>query len=300
LPELPEVETVRRGLEPQLVGRRLVRVEQRRPDLRFPLPERFAERVAGRRVETLRRRAKYLIADLDSGESLVMHLGMTGRFTIVPGKVLAKANGATLKPGAFTREVAEALKHDHIVFHTDDGTVVTYNDARRFGFMLLVGAAELEAHPLFAGLGPEPLGNELNAHQLATRAAGRTSDLKAFLMDQRNVAGLGNIYVCEALFRACLSPRRPASSLATSRAAPTSRAERLVPAIVSVLNDAIAAGGSSLRDYRQANGELGYFQHTFKVYGREGEPCTREGCSGTVRRIVQAGRSTFYCPSCQR
>lgn len=308
MPELPEVETVRRGLEPEMVGRRLVRVEQRRPDLRFPLPDKFAERLGGRRVEALRRRAKYLIAELEGDESLIMHLGMSGRFTISPGSKSQAAKAATAavngapqnQPGAFARDIAPAAKHDHIVFHTDHGAVVTYNDARRFGFMLLIAANEFEAHPLFAGLGPEPLGNELNADHLASRAHGRTVDLKAFLMDQRNVAGLGNIYVCEALYRAGLSPRRPASGLATKKAGPTSRADRLVPAIVSVLNDAIAAGGSSLRDYRQASGELGYFQHAFAVYGREGEPCARPGCSGTIRRITQAGRSTFYCPACQR
>lgn len=302
MPELPEVETVRRGLEPEIVGRRLVRVEQRRPDLRFPLPEKFAERLAGRRVEALRRRAKYLVAELEGDESLIMHLGMSGRFTISPGAKapVTAANGAQDQPGVFAREIAPAAKHDHVVFHTDHGAVVTYNDARRFGFMLLIAASEFDAHPLFAGLGPEPLGNELNAHYLASRALGRTIDLKAFLMDQRNIAGLGNIYVCEALYRAGLSPRRPASSLATKKSAPTSRADRLVPAVVSVLNDAIAAGGSSLRDYRQATGELGYFQHTFAVYGREGESCARPGCTGTIRRITQAGRSTFYCPACQR
>lgn len=298
MPELPEVETVRRGLEPELVGRRLAHVEQRRPDLRFPLPERFAERLTGRRITALRRRAKYLMAALDDDEILVMHLGMSGRFTIAPAPVAV--NGAPLQPGVFTHDITPAAKHDHIVFHTDHGATVTYNDARRFGFMLLVGAAEFETHPLFAALGPEPLGNALNAPYLAARASGRTTDLKAFLMDQRNIAGLGNIYVCEALFRAGLSPTRIASSLATKTSAPTVRAERLVPAVVSVLNDAIAAGGSSLRDYRQASGELGYFQHTFAVYGREGEPCIKPDCTGTVRRITQAGRSTFYCSSCQR
>lgn len=299
LPELPEVETVRRGLEPELVGRRLVRVEQRRPDLRFPLPERFAERLAGRRITALRRRAKYLIAEIDTDEMLVMHLGMTGRFTIARGSA-GFANGMALAPDVLTHELAPAARHDHIVFYTDHGAVVTYNDARRFGFMLLVGAAEIASHPLFAALGPEPLGNALNAPYLASRASGRTTDLKAFLMDQRNIAGLGNIYVCEALYRAGLSPTRSASSLATRTSAPTIRAERLVPAIVGVLNDAIAAGGSSLRDYRQASGELGYFQHTFAVYGREGEPCVKPDCTGTIRRITQAGRSTFYCPRCQR
>lgn len=299
MPELPEVETVRRGLEPELVGRRLVRVEQRRLDLRFPLPERFAERLVGRRITALRRRAKYLIAEIDADEMLVMHLGMSGRFTIARAPAVL-ANGSPVPPDVVPLETAPAARHDHIVFHTDHGSVVTYNDARRFGFMLLVDAAEIENHPLFAALGPEPLGNALNAPYLAARARGRTTDLKAFLMDQRNIAGLGNIYVCEALYRAGLSPTRSAATLAKRTSAPTVRAERLVPAIVGVLNDAIAAGGSSLRDYRQTSGELGYFQHTFAVYGREGEACVTPGCTGTIRRITQAGRSTFYCPRCQR
>lgn len=300
MPELPEVETVRRGLEPELVGRRLVRVEQRRPDLRFPLPEKFAQRLTGRRIEALRRRGKYLIADLDNDESLVMHLGMSGRFTTTPAAAAGLPPAKGVAPGAFAHDVLQTAKHDHVAIYTDRGTMVTYNDARRFGFMLLVKSHELDEHPLFAALGPEPLSNEFNAHYLATRTRGRTCDLKAFLMDQRNVAGLGNIYACEALHRAGLSPRRSAPCLATSSGAPTIRADRLASAIVSVLNDAIAAGGSSLRDYRQANGELGYFQHAFAVYGREGEPCTRPGCSGTIRRITQASRSTFYCPVCQR
>ena len=294
MPELPEVETVRRGLEPVLSGRRIARLEQRRPDLRFPLPERFAKRVAGRRIEALTRRAKYLVADIEGGQTLIMHLGMSGRFTIAP------PDGPDKRPGEFIHDHGADPKHDHVVFHTEDGATVTYNDPRRFGFMVMAPTASFEKHPLIRDLGPEPLGNSLNAAYLAARAQGRKADLKAFLMDQRNVAGLGNIYVCEALHQAGLSPSRAAQCLARKTSVPTERAERLVAAIREVLSAAIAAGGASLRDYRQADGALGYFQHAFRVYGREGEPCARPGCRGTVRRIVQSGRSTFLCSDCQR
>jgi formamidopyrimidine-DNA glycosylase len=296
MPELPEVETVRRGLDPVLVGHAFERVTQRRPDLRFPLPADFANRLRGRTIGRLERRAKYLIAHLSGAEALIMHLGMTGRFT-----VQAPVNDATRQtPGAFVHGTGGTPKHDHIMFHMDQGAVVTYNDPRRFGFMLLVPEPELSGHPLMRGLGVEPLGPELTPAYLAGRALGRAIDLKAFLSDQRIVAGLGNIYVCEALFRAGLSPKRPAASLATKRGKPAAHTERLVVAIRAVLADAIAAGGSSLRDYRHADGALGTFQHTFAVYDRTGDACVRAGCGGTVRRIVQAGRSTFYCPKCQR
>ncbi len=289
MPELPEVETVRRGLEPALAGARIRRVEQRRPDLRFPLPDRFATRLAGRRVVSLGRRAKYLLAGLDSGETLLMHLGMSGRFTV-----------AGVRHGRFVHATGGAAAHDHVVLHLEGGATITYNDPRRFGFMLLVPTALLDAHPLLRGLGVEPLGNALDAAYLAARAAGRRSDLKAFLLDQRIVAGLGNIYVAEALHRAGISPHRAASCLARNGGRPTDRAERLVPAIRAVLTAAIDAGGSTLRDYKQADGALGYFQHQFLVYDRDGEPCLRDGCKGIVRRTIQAGRSTFHCPSCQR
>jgi len=295
LPELPEVETVRRGLEPVLAGRRIARFEQRRPDLRFPFPERFAERLENQTILTLGRRAKYLLARLSSGEVLVMHLGMSGRFTIT-----LPHQGKPQLLGDYTYDTGADPAHDHVVFMMEDGVTVTYNDPRRFGCMLLISEQELDEHPLFAGLGVEPLGNELTPDYLATKARGRKADLKAFLMDQRIVAGLGNIYVCEALYRAGLSPKRVASCLANGSGWPTSRAERLVPAIRSVLQDAIDAGGSTLRDYRQADGTIGGFQHTFSVYGREGEPCLTPGCRGIVQRIVQGGRSTFYCGKCQR
>jgi formamidopyrimidine-DNA glycosylase len=294
MPELPEVETVRRGLLPVLEGKRIARLDQNRKDLRFPLPEGFAARMRGRKVERLERRAKYLLAHLSGGDVLVMHLGMTGRFTVhVP------MSGAR-RAGKYVHEIGADVKHDHVVFHMEQGATITYNDARRFGFMLLVPEAELDEHPLMHGLGVEPLGPDLTPEYLARRAAGRKVDLKAFLSDQRIVAGLGNIYVCEALFRAGLSPTRKAATIATKAGRPTQRAEKLVTAIKAVLNAAIAAGGSSLRDYRRADGALGEFQHTFAVYGREGKPCAREGCGGTVRRIVQAGRSTFFCLKCQR
>ncbi|MBU2583262.1 MAG: bifunctional DNA-formamidopyrimidine glycosylase/DNA-(apurinic or apyrimidinic site) lyase [Alphaproteobacteria bacterium] len=294
MPELPEVETVRKGLEPVLSGRRIVRLEQRRPDLRFPFPERFSERLIGRRIERLNRRSKYLVAEIEGGETLIMHLGMSGRFTIT------LPDCAQVMPGKFEHDPGAHQKHDHAVFHTEEGTIIAYNDPRRFGFMVMTPTAEFESHPLIRDLGPEPLGNRFNAAYLAARAAGRTADLKAFLMDQRNIAGLGNIYVCEALYRSGLSPKRAARFLSGRSGAPNERTERLVAAIRAVLCDAIAAGGSSLRDYRQADGALGYFQHSFSVYGREGEPCSKPSCDAMVRRIVQAGRSTFYCPACQR
>lgn len=292
MPELPEVETVRRGLEPVLAGRRLLRVEQRRPDLRFPLPADFPRRLQGQRINSLSRRAKYLLAALDGGEVLVMHLGMSGRFTI--------RHDVATAPGRFVHDTGGDPVHDHVVLHVEGGATVTYNDPRRFGFMDLVGEGDLDRHKLFAGLGPEPLGNRFDAGYLAAKAAGRRTDLKAFLLDQRVVAGLGNIYVSEALYRSGLAPGRSASALADRHLRPTARCDRLVGEIRRVLLDAIAAGGSTLRDYRRTDGALGYFQHAFRVYGREGEPCVTPGCTGVVRRRVQAGRSTFYCGTCQR
>ena len=294
MPELPEVETVRRGLEPVLVGNAFAHVEQRRADLRFPLPKRFAARLTGRAVEALDRRAKYLLARLDNGEVLVMHLGMTGCFAI------DKATGEGAAPRRFARPQPAAARHEHIVFHLGDGTVVRYQDVRRFGVMDLIPAASLEAHALFKGLGIEPLGGDLTAEWLGTRLRGKTTTTKTALLDQRLIAGLGNIYACEALHRARISPLKPAGSLATKSGKPTKKTAALVRAIKAVLRSAIRAGGSSLRDYRHTDGELGRFQHRFKVYGREGKPCMREGCGGVIRRVVQGGRSTFFCPTCQR
>lgn len=293
MPELPEVETVRRGLAPVMEGRRIERVEARRADLRFPFPERFAERLKGRTVTSLARRAKYLLADLDDGETLVMHLGMSGSFRVA----LPESQSA---PGAFHHPRSKAESHDHVLFAFEGGATITYNDPRRFGFMALIPRAGLAAHPLFRHVGVEPLGNELDGALLARLFAGRRTSLKAALLDQRLIAGLGNIYVCEALHRARLSPARAAGTIAASDGGPTARAERLSVSIREVLEAAIAAGGSTLRDFAHADGELGYFQHSFRVYDREHEPCPTPGCRGVVRRIVQTGRSTFHCPVCQK
>lgn len=293
MPELPEVETVRRGLEPAMTGAHFASVEQRRPDLRFPLPDAFAERLERRRVVALGRRAKYLLADLDDGHILVIHLGMSGSF-----RIETRIRSGT--PGKFHHPRSQAALHDHIVFNMSNGARIIYNDPRRFGFVLIVPRAELDTHPLFAGLGVEPLGNELDGAMLARLFAGKSAPLKAALLDQRLIAGLGNIYACEALHRAGLSPRRAAGTLARRNGTPTERARRLAEVIPQVLNEAVEAGGSSLRDHRQTDGTLGYFQHRFRVYDREGESCPTPGCRGIVRRIVQSGRSTFFCGVCQK
>ncbi|TCT05485.1 bifunctional DNA-formamidopyrimidine glycosylase/DNA-(apurinic or apyrimidinic site) lyase [Aquabacter spiritensis] len=295
MPELPEVETVRRGLLPVLQGAVIEQAEARRPDLRWPLPENFADRLAGRRIEAVGRRAKYLLADLDGGEVLILHLGMSGSIRI-EGWEGSRAS----RPGAFHHPRGAPGPHDHVVLHLAGGATLTFNDPRRFGAILLVPYDRLDSHPLLRNLGPEPLGNTFHAAYLAEVCAGRRTSLKAALLDQKVVAGLGNIYVCEALNRARLSPRRLASTLATRSGAPTLRAERLVVAIRDVLREAILAGGSSLRDHRRVDGELGYFQHAFRVYDREGKACPTYRCPGTVARIVQSARSTFFCPKCQR
>ncbi|WP_396594621.1 bifunctional DNA-formamidopyrimidine glycosylase/DNA-(apurinic or apyrimidinic site) lyase [Brevundimonas sp. R86498] len=286
MPELPEVETVRRGLEPVLVGARLGRVRQNRPDLRFPFPERFVERLEGAGVERIDRRAKYLLAALSTGETWVTHLGMTGRFTV---------DGEQL--GEFEEAAPIAGKHEHMsLCALRDGTAtrIGFADARRFGFMGLIATDRIEAHPWFAGLGPEPLGNGFSGAHLAEAFAGKKQNVKVSLLDQRIVAGLGNIYVCEALYRARISPLVAAGKVSRPRL------ERLAVVVREVLGDAIAAGGSTLRDFAGADGNAGYFQHRFDVYGREGQPCLAEGCTGVVKRIVQGGRSTFFCPSCQK
>jgi formamidopyrimidine-DNA glycosylase len=293
MPELPEVETVRRGLAPAMEGARFAKVEARRADLRWPLPKDFVARLEGETVTGLGRRAKYLLADLSSGDVLVMHLGMSGSFRV-------GGNGAGEQPGGYYHDKGKLAAHDHVVFHMSNGAVVTFNDPRRFGSMKLVKRAEMEREPQLRGLGPEPLGNAFDAAMLAAACAGKKTSLKAALLDQTVVAGLGNIYVCEALYRAHLSPKRQASTLADRKGGPNERAIALVDAIKAVLNDAIAAGGSSLRDHRQTDGELGMFQHNFRVYDREGEKCRMRGCKGTIRRFVQNGRSTFWCPACQK
>jgi formamidopyrimidine-DNA glycosylase len=287
MPELPEVETVRGGLAPVLEGHRLARVEARRPDLRFPLPENFVQLLTGATVTKLERRAKYLLARLDREDTLVMHLGMSGRFEI------AWPDGAS-RPGGFHYAPDPAPKHAHIVFETEAGVRVTYYDPRRFGYMALLNTATFDLHPWFAGLGPEPLSEAFDGAVLKTAFAGRKQGPKTLLLDQRIVAGLGNIYVCEALHRARISPFKPAGKVTGPRL------DRLAAYIKDVLSEAIAAGGSTLRDYAQADGALGYFQHRFRVYDREGRPCPNDGCKGVIARDVQAGRSTFHCPVCQR
>lgn len=281
MPELPEVETVRRGLAPMMEGFRLTKAIVRRPDLRIPFPPRFAERLNGRRVLQLRRRAKYILADLDSGETLVIHLGMTGRMTIYEGALAPPAN-KDLGP------------HDHVIFETDAPAHIIFTDHRRFGLMTLVNTEGAEDDRIFVGMGPEPLSNAFNEDVLSAALKGKNTPIKSALLDQRVVAGLGNIYVCEALFRSSISPKRKAASVAGKRSGP------LTHAIKTVLMEAIEAGGSTLRDYAKADGSLGYFQHRFAVYGREDEPCSHDSCNGTITRIVQSGRSTFYCRKCQR
>ncbi|PNG25496.1 bifunctional DNA-formamidopyrimidine glycosylase/DNA-(apurinic or apyrimidinic site) lyase [Methylocella silvestris] len=292
MPELPEVETVRRGLEPVMVGARILSVDQRRPDLRFPFPDRFPERLAGRRILVLGRRAKYLLADLDDANVIIMHLGMSGSFRIEQAGVAKNLSAGGPAP-------KNAL-HDHVVFALAGGARIIYNDPRRFGFMQIAPRAELAAHPLLRSLGVEPLGNELSGAALARLFAGKTTSLKAALLDQSLVAGLGNIYVCEALHRAGLSPLRQAGSLTRQSGQPTERANRLAETIREVLEEAVAAGGSSLRDHRQVNGALGYFQHSFRVYDRAGHPCPTLRCEGEITRIAQGGRSSFFCSLCQK
>jgi formamidopyrimidine-DNA glycosylase len=276
MPELPEVETVCRGLEPKLNGRLLTAVTLRRPDLRYSLPDRFAEKLVSRRVIAVRRRAKFILVQLDNETTLVIHLGMSGRLVI------------------HTENPPPPGLHDHVDLVTETGVMIRYNDVRRFGFMDLVSDDDMAHNPMFTKLGPEPMGNGFNATILCEALAGRRTPIKAALLDQTVVAGLGNIYVCESLFRASISPKRNAYTIAGRRA------ERLVTAIRAVLKDAIAAGGSSLRDYVQTSGELGYFQHKFQAYNQEGKPCVMPSCDGIVHRITQSGRSTFYCPGHQR
>jgi formamidopyrimidine-DNA glycosylase len=283
MPELPEVETVRRGLEPVMTGQLIIRADVRRPDLRWPLPPRMAERLTGARVLGLRRRSKYILADLETGETLLIHLGMSGRMLV---------SGAML--GQFHHDHPAPAKHDHVVLDMTGGARITFNDARRFGAMDLMPTATAEAHPLLASLGPEPLGNGFSESYLVARLKGRDTPVKSALLDQKIIAGLGNIYVCEVLHRAGISPARRAGRISAARVG------TLVPIIRQVLAEAIEAGGSSLRDYRQADGELGYFQHRFRVYDRAGEACPTPGCTGTIARLVQAGRSSFHCPVCQR
>ncbi len=278
MPELPEVETVMRGLMPVMQGAVIARADVRRPDLRWPFPDGMAERLTGARIDGMRRRSKYILCDLDSGETLLIHLGMSGRMTI--------SQAGSPHP--------EPAKHDHVVLDMDNGVRVSFNDTRRFGAMDLAPTAEIANHKLLARIGPEPLGNEFDEPYLVAALKGRKSPIKSALLDQRIVAGLGNIYVCEVLYRTGISPLRKAGELSEKQAA------SLVPMIRTVLGEAIESGGSSLKDYRQADGELGYFQHSFAVYGREGESCKTLDCNEKIKRVTQSGRSSFYCNSCQR
>ncbi|NVK36150.1 MAG: bifunctional DNA-formamidopyrimidine glycosylase/DNA-(apurinic or apyrimidinic site) lyase [Rhodobacteraceae bacterium] len=296
MPELPEVETVKRGLAPTFERSLIIRVDQNRPNLRFPFPDDFVERLEGRRVQSLSRRSKYLLADIEGGDVLVMHLGMSGSFRI-------ETASDKETPGVFYHTSKKLPKHDHVVFHltTEKGVnaYIIYNDPRRFGFMTLIPRSELASHDLFKHVGIEPLGNELDGRFLSRLFENRRAPLKAALLDQKLIAGLGNIYVCEALWRTGLNPTHAAASISGKGGRETKASRMLAQNIRDILQEAIAAGGSSLRDHVQADGDLGYFQHSFAVYGREGEPCRKAGCNGVISRIVQSGRSTFFCPSCQ-
>lgn len=283
MPELPEVETVMRGIEPAMTGYKIDQLILNRPDLRWPFPGGMAERVSGTKVLGLRRRSKYIMADLDSDETLLIHLGMSGRI-LVSGDPLGK----------FAHDHPPIEKHDHVIFSMENGARITFNDPRRFGAMDLLDTNSGDAHPLLRTIGPEPFGNEFHENYLVNILKKKNSPIKSVLLDQRIVAGLGNIYVCEVLFRAGISPKRLASKISAKRTAP------MVAIIRYVLGEAIQAGGSTLKDFRHSDGELGYFQHTFKVYGREGEACTNTDCGAKIKRIVQSGRSSFYCPKCQR
>ncbi|MDP2358405.1 MAG: bifunctional DNA-formamidopyrimidine glycosylase/DNA-(apurinic or apyrimidinic site) lyase [Beijerinckiaceae bacterium] len=292
MPELPEVETVRRGLEPTMVGSVIEKVDRKRADLRFRFPADFDKRIEDQKVIALGRRAKYLLADLESGDVLVMHLGMSGSFRI-------EAPEAVSAPGVFHHDRSKDPAHDHVTLHLSGGARIVYNDPRRFGFMDIVARQALSAHPFFKDLGVEPLGNALDGALLSQLFAGKRAPLKAALLDQRLIAGLGNIYVCEALHRAGLSPKRLAGTI-SRKTGSSARSSQLATSIRAVLEEAVAAGGSSLRDHRQADGALGYFQHSFRVYDREDQACVKVGCAGRISRIVQSGRSTFYCSVCQR
>ncbi len=296
MPELPEVETVKRGLAPTMEGAMITQLELRRADLRFPFPDNLSAVAAGKQILSLGRRAKYLLIDLEGDQTIIAHLGMSGSFRI-------EQEEAKVVPGEFHHPRSKDEKHDHVVFHLNANGVasrVIYNDPRRFGFMHLWKRSELDTYPAFVGLGPEPTGNALDAAYLAQRLAGKSQPLKGALLDQSVIAGLGNIYVCEALWRSHLSPRRSAGSLVTQKGRPRKELVALTQAVRDVIADAVAAGGSSLRDHIQTDGSLGYFQHSFAVYDQEGKACRTPGCEGTVARIVQSGRSTFYCANCQK
>ncbi len=297
MPELPEVETVKRGLEPILLGQVIVAVELRRTNLRFPFPDGFAEKLTGAKILSLTRRAKYILIDLDNNHTLISHLGMTGRFTAL------KPEGGGTNLGEFYFETAANPKadglHDHVVFTLENGIRMIYSDPRRFGMMDLWHTHALSDHRLLKDIGVEPLGNELNSEYLVRKFRAKSAPLKAALLDQRIIAGLGNIYVCEALHRARLSPKRKAKTLVKAKSHDP-RLDDLLRHIKDILNEAIFVGGSTLQDFVGADGAKGAYQQRFSAYDREGENCSNEGCNGQIKRIAQAGRSTFYCPTCQK
>ena len=289
MPELPEVETVLRGLEPVMVDQKIRNAEISRPDLRWPFPENMSERLTGVTILRLHRRSKYILCDLDSGETLLIHLGMTGRMTISHA-----GNESDDFLGNFQYKLSTPAKHDHVILDMQAGARISFNDARRFGAMDLIETQNLFDHKLIKSLGPEPLGNEFNSPYLHLKLKSKTAPIKSALLDQRIVSGLGNIYVCESLWRAGINPKRLSGKISRKKI------DVLVPIIRDVLQEAISAGGSSLKDHRQTNGDLGYFQHSFAVYGREGKKCNSVNCSELIKRIVQSGRSSFYCAKCQK
>jgi len=289
MPELPEVETVLRGLEPVMVNQKIRNAEIRRPNLRWPFPENMSQRLSGVKILRLHRRSKYILCDLDSGETLLIHLGMSGRMTISHA---GKESEDLL--GNFKYKPSTPAKHDHVILDMQTGARISFNDARRFGAMDLINTKTLFDHKLIKSLGPEPLGNEFNAPYLQSKLKSKTASIKSAMLDQKIVSGLGNIYVCESLWRAGINPKRLSGKVSRNKI------DVLVPIIRNVLTEAISAGGSSLKDHRQTNGDLGYFQHSFAVYGREGKKCDSANCSELIKRIVQSGRSSFYCAKCQK
>jgi formamidopyrimidine-DNA glycosylase len=295
MPELPEVETVRGGLAPFMEGQVIEKADIRRPNLRFAFPDNLAKRLQSRQITSLGRRSKYLLADLDDGQVLVIHLGMSGSF-----RVIEQHEAHLIGEEAFHLARGKRPQHDHVALFMSNGAVILYNDPRRFGFFDLIKRTDLADHAYFAKMGVEPVGNALSADHLAPLFATRKAPLKTVLLDQHVIAGLGNIYVCEALHRAGLDPRKPAQELVTKSGKPSKKLELLTQEIRTTIAEAIQAGGSTLKDHTKADGTLGYFQHSFKTYDREGQICTKEGCKGKIERIVQSGRSTFFCPTCQK
>ena len=299
MPELPEVETVRRGLEQAMLGRRIIQVILRRENLRFPFPDEFASRITGRRVDSIRRRAKYLLLDLDDGQIILSHLGMSGRYTLFDSEKVKHFEATKNEASRFGSATGFEGRHDHVEFRFDDGSVAVYTDPRRFGIMDLIEVGEEQIHPLLESLGPEPF-DDWSAKQLAKKLQNKTTSIKIALLDQRVVVGVGNIYACEALHRSGIHPQRQSRTLVRKDGKPTKKLQSLHENVVQVLEQAVEVGGSSLNDFADVNGTLGYFGHHFQAYDREDQPCLQANCGGTIERITQSGRSTFLCPRCQR